>query len=140
PRERALALGATRALAADDSAAIEALDVDIAIESSGSSAGLGAAIRATARGGRVVMVGLLPPGEQPVAISRAITREIDLIGSFRFTDEIDEVIAALAGGEIDPTAVVTHEFEADDALAAFEVARDASASGKVLLRFGRVAS
>uniref|UniRef100_UPI00286D009A alcohol dehydrogenase catalytic domain-containing protein n=1 Tax=Pseudolysinimonas sp. TaxID=2680009 RepID=UPI00286D009A len=47
PRERALALGATRALAADDSAAIEALDVDIAIESSGSSAGLGAAIRAT---------------------------------------------------------------------------------------------
>lgn len=140
PRERALTLGATRALAAGDSDAIDALDVDIAIESSGSPAGLGAAIRATARGGRVVMVGLLPPGDQPVAIARAITREIDLIGSYRFTDEIDEVIAALASGAIDPTGVVTHEFDVDDALAAFEVARDASSSGKVLLRFGGDAS
>lgn len=140
PRERALALGAARALAAGDSDAIDALDVDIAIESSGSAAGLGAAIRATARGGRVVMVGLLPPGDQPVAISRAITREIDLIGSYRFTDEIDEVIAVLAAGTIDPTAVVTHEFDADQALAAFEVARDSSSSGKVLLRFGGDAS
>jgi len=82
-----------------------------------------------------VLVGLLPPGDQPVPVARAIARELELVGSFRFVDEIDEVIAALADGSLDVSAIVTHEFPADDALHAFEIARDASVSGKVLLRF-----
>ncbi len=54
---------------------------------------------------------------------------------FRFNGEIDEVLAALGDGSLDAGGVVTHEFAAEDALEAFEVARDSSASGKVLLRF-----
>lgn len=69
-------------------------------------------------------------------VARAIARELELVGSFRFADEIDEVIAALADGSLDVSAIVTHEFAAEEALRAFEVALDASASGKVLLRFG----
>ena len=44
------------------------------------------------------MVGILPTGDQPV-ISLAISRELELVGAFRFNDEIDEGIAALADGE-----------------------------------------
>ncbi|EMY36102.1 2-desacetyl-2-hydroxyethyl bacteriochlorophyllide A dehydrogenase, partial [Arthrobacter crystallopoietes BAB-32] len=88
------------------------------------------------RGGRVVMVGLLPSGEQPALISLAITRELELVGSFRFNDEIDDVIAALADGTLQADPVITHEYTAEDALEAFGMARDSASSGKVLLRFG----
>ena len=81
------------------------------------------------------MVGLLPSGEQPALISLAIVRELELVGSFRFNDEIDEVIAALASGLLYIDPVITHEFDVADALAAFDVAKDAAISSKVLLKF-----
>ena len=81
------------------------------------------------------MVGLLPSGDQPVPMSLAISRELTLIGCFRFNDEIDDVIAALADGSLDVAPVITHEFAVDDALDAFAMARDAATSSKVLLRF-----
>ena len=92
-------------------------------------------IKGAARGGKVVMVGLLPSGPQPVLISLAITRELELLGSFRFNDEIDDVIAALADGSLLVDPVVTHTFTLDSGLEAFEVARNAAVSGKVLLDF-----
>ena len=135
PLATATAVGATGTLLATDADAIAAVDADVVFESSGSYRGLASAVRGATRGGRVVMVGLLPSGEQPALISLAITRELELVGSFRFNDEIDEVIAALADGSLVIDPVVTHEFDAADALEAFEVARDSSISGKVLLRF-----
>ncbi|MFD1214747.1 zinc-binding dehydrogenase, partial [Arthrobacter sp. GCM10027362] len=135
PRTAALALGATAALDAADTEGIAAVDADVVVESSGSHHGLAAAIRGTTRGGRVVMLGLLPTGPQPVLASLAITRELELVGSFRFNDEIDEVLAAMADGSLQADTVVTHEFAAEDALEAFAVASDSATSGKVLLRF-----
>ena len=128
-------LGAHRTILAGDADAIAAVDADVVIESSGSHRGLASAVRGATRGGRLVLVGLLPAGDQPVPISLAIVRELELFGSFRFNDEIDEVIAALASGELQVGPVVTHEFAASDALEAFDVARDSAHSGKVLLRF-----
>ena len=135
PLANARRLGATRTLHAGEADAIAAVQADVTLESSGSAAGLGSAIRGTARGGRVVMVGLLPTGDQPVPISLAISRELELVGAFRFNDEIDEVIAALADGSLVVDPVITHEFGVEDTLAAFATARDASVSSKVLLRF-----
>lgn len=135
PLENARLLGATQTLLATQVDEIAAVQADIAIESSGSARGLASAVRGAARGGRVVMVGMLPSGEQPVLVSLAITRELELVGAFRFNDEIDEVIAALADGSLYVEPVVTHEFDAADALAAFAVARDSATSSKVLLKF-----
>lgn len=128
-------VGAARTIAATEAEEIAAVDADVSFESSGNFRGLASAVRGTTRGGRVVMVGLQPTGEQPALLSLAITRELELIGSFRFNDEIDEVIAALADGSLVVDPVITHEYPLDDALAAFEMARDASQSGKVLLSF-----
>ena len=133
--EVARAMGATQTLLASDAESIAAVQADVAIDSSGNYRGLASAIRGTARGGRVVMVGLLPTGDQPVPMSLAITRELELVGSFRFNDEIDEVIAALSDGSLVVDPVITHEFGLDSALDAFAVAKDASSSSKVLLRF-----
>lgn len=131
----AAAVGATRTIRATSGEEIADVDADVVFESSGSSRGLASAVRGATRGGRVVMVGLLPAGEQPALISLAITRELELVGSFRFTDEIDDVIRALSDGSLWVEPVVTHEFAVRDALAAFEMARDSANSGKVLLRF-----
>lgn len=136
PLERARALGATRTLLAADRTALAAVQPDVTVESSGSVPGLTAAITNTARGGRVVMLGLLPPGEQPVPMATAIERELELTGSFRFNDEIDDVLQALADGSLDVEAVVTHEYAIEDALTALHTAADPVRSGKVLLRFG----
>ncbi|WP_167133007.1 L-idonate 5-dehydrogenase [Paramicrobacterium chengjingii] len=137
PLSIATAVGATRTLRADDTDAIASVDADIVIESSGNNRGLASAIRGATRGGTVVMVGLLPSGEQPVLASLAITRELTLVGSFRFNDEIDLVIDALADGSLNIDSVVTHSFPVTDALHAFKVAADPSTSGKVLLEFSQ---
>ncbi|WP_043436490.1 zinc-binding dehydrogenase, partial [Arthrobacter sp. I3] len=137
PLEIARAVGADAVLKGDDAGAIAAVEADVVIESSGSHRGLASAITGAVRGGRVVMVGLLPSGPQPVLISLAITRELELVGSFRFNDEIDDVIAALADGSLRVDPVVTHTFGLDRGLEAFEVARNAAVSGKVLLDFRR---
>ncbi|KAA0973029.1 L-idonate 5-dehydrogenase [Paeniglutamicibacter gangotriensis] len=135
PLQIAVAAGATATLKADDVEGIAAIEADVVIEASGNHHGLASAVRGAVRGGRIVMVGLLPSGEQPALISLAITRELELLGSFRFNDEIDEVLSALADGSLDLSAVVTHEFDVADALEAFSVARNSAESGKVLLRF-----
>ncbi|MEV7084451.1 zinc-binding dehydrogenase [Streptomyces sp. NPDC093085] len=135
PRRIAAEAGATRTLDAADTEAVAAVDADVVIESSGNHRGLASAIRGATRGGTVVMVGLPPLGDQPVQVAYAITRELRLVGSFRFNDEIDEVIAALADGSLAVGPVVTHTFPAAEAHRAFAVAADASVSGKVLLAF-----
>lgn len=135
PLSIAKAVGATRTLHASDAEGIAAVDADIVIESSGNHRGLASAIHGATRGGTVVMVGLLPTGEQPALVSLAITRELTLTGSFRFIDEIDQVIAALGDGSLFVDPIVTHSFPVADALAAFAVAADPSVSGKVLLEF-----
>ena len=137
PLEIAAAVGADEVLAAGDAEAIAAVEADVVIESSGNHHGLASAIQGATRGGTVVMVGLLPTGPQPVLISLAITRELELKGSFRFNDEIDDVIAALADGSLQIDPVITHEFPVEQALEAFGVARNSAESGKVLLSFGQ---
>jgi L-iditol 2-dehydrogenase/L-idonate 5-dehydrogenase len=135
PLARARALGATRTLLASDDTALRTVQPDVTVESSGSPHGLAAAIEHTARGGRVVLLGLLPPGNQPVPVATAIFRELELVGSFRFNHEIDDVLRALADGSLDANAVITHEYPVDDALTALRTAADPVRSGKVLLTF-----
>jgi len=136
PLEIATAVGADEVLHAAEGEAIAAVQADVVIESSGNHHGLASAIQGAGRGGTVVMVGLLPTGPQPVLISLAITRELDLRGSFRFNDEIDEVITALADGSLHIGPVITHDYPVTDALEAFDTARNSAQSGKVLLNFG----
>lgn len=135
PRSLARRLGATRTLAGDRADEVAEVQADVVVEASGTAAGLGSAVRGAARGGRVVLVGLLPTGDQPVPVSLAIARELELVGSFRFNDEIDAVLRALADGSLAVDPVVTHELPVADALAAFDLARDPAVSSKVLLRF-----
>lgn len=135
PRAIAEARGAI-GLDARDAEAIAGLNADVVVESSGTVPGLAAAISAAVRGGAVVLLGLQRAGEISVPMATAITRELSLIGSFRFGAEFDDVIAALADGTLDVTGIISHVELARDALEAFALAADPSRSCKVLLDFG----
>lgn len=138
PREIAAQLGA-RTLDAREADAIAALYADVVIESSGTVPGLAAAVSAARRGGTVVLVGLQRAGEVPAPVATAITRELTVVGSFRFGAEFADVIEALADGTLAVDPVITHTFAAADALDAFAAAADASTSAKVLLAFAGAA-
>jgi L-idonate 5-dehydrogenase len=143
PLARAAAVGATSTVVVGpDAPAVDgrtpdetlaALEVDVAIESSGSPAGLGTCVRAVRRSGRVVTLGLLPPGDVPFPGNLVVTREIELVGTFRFDHEIHDVLEALADGSLVTGPVVTHRLPLARAAEALELAGDPRRSGKVLL-------
>ncbi|WP_432523390.1 L-idonate 5-dehydrogenase [Kineococcus sp. SYSU DK006] len=133
-------LAVARAVGADETVDLSAgqrlpQDEELVVEASGAPAALGGVLAATARGGHVVQVGNLPGTPAPAALGDLVTREITWSGSFRFVDEIDEAVAAMAAG-VDVSPVITHEFDVADAVEAVRVASDRSTgSSKVLVRF-----
>ncbi|MET3805378.1 2-desacetyl-2-hydroxyethyl bacteriochlorophyllide A dehydrogenase [Nakamurella sp. UYEF19] len=135
PLRVAAELGATSTYLAKDFHP-EDVDADIAIDSSGSAIGVASAVRGLGRRGHLVLLGLLPAGEQPFLVSQVITRELTVAGSFRFHGEMPAVIGALADGSLQVDPVVSHAYPVADAHEAFAMARDSAASGKVLLTFG----
>lgn len=138
PLEVAKAVGATETVVVGGSGAdrLTRLDADIAIESSGSRAGFDTCVYALARGGLLVGLGLLPPGDTPVAVNAMITRELRVAGSFRFDAEMAEVLGALADDRLQVTPVITSTLPVDAMTEAFELAADSARSCKVLLDFG----
>ncbi|MBB2921151.1 L-idonate 5-dehydrogenase [Cellulomonas cellasea] len=136
----ASSLAVARAMGADEVVDVSAAplpdDVEIVFEASGVPAALGAVLHATAKGGTLVQVGNLPGTEATAVLGELVTREITWMGSYRFSEEIDDAITALADGlDVDP--LMTHTFGIDDAEEALRVAADRSTgSSKVMLRLG----
>jgi len=132
PLDRAVALGATETVVVGRDT-IDDESYDVIFECSGVGVSLTQAVRAARRAGTVVQVGMLPNAEIGVNLSPMLAKELNLIGAFRFSTEIDDAIAMLAAsGELD--SVISHVVPAADAVDAFTLARDASASAKVLLQ------
>lgn len=131
PLERARALGAAETFLVGTDA-IENESFDVVFECSGVGVALTQAVRAARRAGTVVQVGMLPDAELGVNLAPMLAKELTLRGAFRFSTEIDDAIAMLASTDVLDT-VVSHVVPAADAVSAFAVARDSSASAKVLL-------
>lgn len=131
PLERARTLGAAETFLVGTDA-IENESFDVVFECSGVGVALTQAVRAVRRAGTVVQVGMLPDAELGVNLAPILAKELTLRGAFRFSTEIDDAIAMLASTDALDT-VVSHVVPAADAVSAFAVARDSSASAKVLL-------
>ncbi|WP_136042216.1 MULTISPECIES: L-idonate 5-dehydrogenase [unclassified Microbacterium] len=131
PLSRAQALGASEvSLVGRDT--IENESYDIVFECSGVGVALTQAVRAARRVGTIVQVGMLPNAEIGVNLAPMLAKELTIRGAFRFSTEIDDAVALLAESDA-LDSVISHVLPASDAVQAFELARDSSASAKVLL-------
>ena len=125
-------VGSAQATAAAEAAIGE---VDVVLEAAGAAPALDLAIRCAAPRGRIVQVGFLPPAA-PVSLAGLLTREITLIGAYRFLGEFDEAVRQIVSGETDLAPFITARFPMAAAEAAFAAAADRQQNVKVLLHFG----
>jgi L-idonate 5-dehydrogenase len=129
----ALAVGADRVVLASHPEDLP-IDIDVAIEASGAPAALSTCINQVRRGGTVVQLGLLPPGTIEFPGNALVTREINLVGAFRFSTEFDTAIELLSSG-LDVAAILTHTLPVTRALEAIGLASDRTRASKVVLDF-----
>lgn len=133
PLARARDLGADAVLQAgvDD---VPGDAFDVVLECSGASAAVSTVLAAVRRRGTVVQIGMLPNEARPVNLAPLVAKEVTFVGAFRFVDEIDDAVALLRDRP-DVERVISHEFAASAAVEAFDTARDARRSGKVVVAF-----
>ena len=107
-------------------------EVDVAIEMSGSAPGMATCLSSVRRGGRVVSVGLMPPGNQPAPLNLITFRELEVVGSFRYIEEFAGAVKALADG-VDVTPLMSGSYRLEQADEAFALAADRARATKVQL-------
>lgn len=132
PLARAVALGVNEVIRVPDED-VPAERFDLVFECSASAAALSTALTAVRRAGTVVQVGMFGATPISLAIAPLVSKEIRLLGTFRFAQEIDAAIELLAQHP-EISSVITHVFPLADATAAFEAAKNPQESGKVLLK------
>src|SRR5690606_24315198 len=97
---------------------------DVAFEASGAPQALDSLFRVVRRGGRIVQVGMMPPGTAPVPVNALQAREIDFVGAFRANGEFHHAVDLIVSGEIDVSPILSGTYPLTDAVAAFERAGD----------------
>jgi L-idonate 5-dehydrogenase len=135
PLEFASSIGASATfdLGANPEALAAVEPYDVVFEASGAPAGLNSAIRAARRGGTVVLIGSLPGGQIPAMANAVMAKEIDLLGSFRFSEEFYTAVEMIASGKIDVSCLISAERPLADAPDAIRLALDRTQSMKVVL-------
>lgn len=99
---------------------------DVAFEASGSPQALESLFRVVRRGGRIVQVGMMPPGTAPVPVNALQAREIDFVGAFRANGEFRHAVDLIVSGEVDVSSILSGTYRLAEAVTAFERAGDRS--------------
>ncbi|MBO9581349.1 MAG: L-idonate 5-dehydrogenase [Sphingobium sp.] len=97
---------------------------DVAFEASGSQPALLSLFGAVRRGGRIVQVGMLPPGTAAIPVNLLQSREIELVGAFRAHDEFRLAVDLITRGVIDVRPILSGTYKLADAATALERAGD----------------
>lgn len=104
---------------------------DVSFEASGAFPAMETCYTTTRRGGKVVLVSVMPVKPNELKLNQFMLKEQELIGSSQFTDEFEKSIALLATGKINVRPLLTHQFTMEEADKAFDIAKDRSKSVKV---------
>jgi L-idonate 5-dehydrogenase len=106
---------------------------DVAFEASGTSDALLSLFKIVRRGGRIVQVGMPPPGTAPVPMDLLQARELELVGAFRANDEFRTAVHMITNGNIDVTPILGGTYSLAQAAEALELANDRSKVVKINL-------
>lgn len=100
--------------------------VDVAIDCTNTSDGLGIACRVARPGGRCVLTGISGQDWDPLPVCVARRRELELRWCRRFCHNFPSAIAMVAAGTVDVRGLLTHSFPLEQTLAAFELVADSA--------------
>src|SRR4249920_3906526 len=132
PLAQARAVGADRVLRADrDADALATPQFDACFEASGSFAALKTCVAAAKRGGTIVQVGTIPHEPLPFVVNEIMAKELDLKGAFRWGIEFDWAVDYISSRRVDVRPLLSGQFPLQEAVKAFELAKDKSRSTKV---------
>ena len=132
PLAKAREVGADRVIhAVRDADALASPQFDVAFEVSGSFAALKSCVAAAKKGACIVQVGTLPHEPLPFVVNELMAKELDLCGAFRWGIEFDWAVRYLSVRRVDVRPLLTEQFPLQDAVKAFELAKDKSQSTKV---------
>lgn len=95
----------------------------IALECTGVESSIASAIWSVKFGGKVFVIGVGKP-EMQIPFMRLSTQEIDLQFQYRYANTWPRAIRLVESGVIDLKRLVTHRFDIEDAVRAFETAAD----------------
>ncbi|SEW32654.1 L-idonate 5-dehydrogenase [Cognatiyoonia koreensis] len=107
--------------------------VDVHFECSGAPAALATGISALRPQGTLIQLGM--GGDMTVPMQAITAKELTVRGSFRFHSEFATAVAMLQTGLIDVSPLITHQFDLDHAIEAFEMAKDRTQAMKVHIAF-----
>ena len=115
-------------LSAEDSAkaivkTFGGVEPTLALECTGVQSSIAAAIWAVKFGGKVFVIGV-GRNEIQIPFMRASVREVDLQFQYRYSNTWPRAIRLIENGIVDLTKLVTHRYQLEDALKAFETASD----------------
>ena len=88
----------------------EGRGVDVGIDCTNASEGLGLAVSATRPAGRCVLTGISGQDTDPVPVSAARRRELNLQWCRRFRHNFPTAMALAASGKLDLRSLITHSF------------------------------
>lgn len=98
--------------------------VDVAIEASGVSPAIEAALDALKSDGTAVLVGLSPDEAVSVDMFEIVRRQIDVRGSYRFANTYATAMSLLVDGDVDAAGTIDFAMPLDRIGDAFERAKD----------------
>lgn len=127
-------LGATRVI---DSRSTDGtpfpVEPTVLVECSGHPSAVTSGLRALARAGRAVLVGM-GGDEAALPVSRIQERELTVTGTFRYANTWPTAIALVASGQVDLAPLVTGHFGLADAEAALTASRSVAGALKSIIR------
>lgn len=108
---------------------------DVVYECTGAAPCIQMSIHAAITGGRVMLVGM-GTGTLMLPVAAAATREVDILGSFRYANTYPEALALLGSGKLSKIEkLVTHRVPLSDSVSAFELlAKGQDAEGNMALK------
>lgn len=108
--------------------------IDIAIDCSGSAHAIGQAINVLEKAGRLVLAGVVPPGQMGELLWTEITtKELEVLGSWLNPNTFEDAIRIASHNQDFLRAMTTESFRLDDIAEAFECASSQKVC-KVLVR------
>ena len=124
-------LGATRILNAHRENVVEFVEnfthgfgIDVVFETAGSVPTTQQTIDVVARGGRIVWVGMAGEDTFSMPVIEAITKEVDMMGIFRYANVYPYAIQLVSTGRMDIDPLVTHRYNLDHVAEALNVAHE----------------